>query len=251
MIRRKVQAVLVILLLVLLFRVTFDIKTYFFGSTLVVRGAAEQGYDYVVRLPKGYHDFGAKRPLLVFLHGSGETSRNVRTLVKRDPFRCVQGKISPADFPFIVVSPISPDRPWSPARIEFFLNALVSDKYVRYRLDPDRIYLTGHSMGGYATFQIASEFPDKFAAIVPVAGGYIPKFAPKLKTVPTWAFHGSADDVISCEDSERIIEAMQEVGAEDAHLTILPDKGHGITEDVYSQPEIYRWFLKNKRPNKM
>lgn len=227
------------------FRLSFDLKTYFYGSSVTVRAASEQGYDYLLHLPKGYHDWSAPRPLIVFLHGSGEAGKDVRVLRYHDPFRFANGKLSGEEFPFIVVSPIAPERHWNPEHLEYFLDQFLSDNCVRYKIDPTRIYLTGISMGGYGTFHVAERYPNRFAAIVPLAGSFPPKYAENLKTVPIWAFHGDRDEIVLPEESQKIIDAMQEAGNTNAQLTLLPGAGHGIAEDVYSCSELYRWMLEH------
>ncbi len=236
-----------VLIILVLLRVGFDLKTYFFGSTIAVPAASDRGFDYLLHLPQGYHDWSESRPLLIFLHGSGEADRNVRILKHHAPFRFANGNVPTEDFPFIVVSPRAPDRHWNPDDVVAFLDQLLEDKQVRYRIDPNRIYLTGISMGGYGTFHVAQRYPDRFAAIVPLAGGFPPKYADKLRTVPCWAFHGNADKVVPLEESEQIVTAMQDAGNLDAKLTILPGAKHGIAEKVYSRPELYRWLLEYRR----
>ncbi len=236
----------IVLLALVLLRVGFDLKTYFFGSTIAVPAASDRGFDYLLHFPQGYHDWSGPRPLLIFLHGSGEAGRNVRILKKHAPFRFANGNVPTEDFPFIVVSPRTPDRHWNPDDVMAFLDQLLKDEQVRYRIDPSRIYLTGISMGGYGTFHVAQRYPDRFAAIVPLAGGFPPKYADSLRSVPCLAFHGGEDDVVPPEESAQIIQAMKKVGNLDAKLTILPGAGHGIAEEVYSRPELYRWLLEHR-----
>lgn len=231
----------------LLFRIGFDVKTYFYGNTVVVRAASGLGYDYLIRFPKGYHDWSEPRPLLVFLHGSVEAGKDVGILRRHDPFGFADEKLSSDEFPFIVVSPMAPERHWSPEQVNEFLERFLNGNCSRYKIDPTRIYLTGFSMGGYGTFHVASRYPKRFAAIAPLAGGFPPKYADGLKSVPIWAFHGDRDRVVPLEESEKIIEAMQEAGNSDARLTILPGAGHKIPEQVYTQTELYRWLLKHRR----
>ena len=229
---------------VLLFRITYDLKTWCFGSTIVVRPSVS--YDYLLHLPRGYTDFGKPRPLIVFLHGAGEVGKDVHVLKKLDVFRYANGAVPMKDFPFIVVSPLTPIRGWNPKGVINFLDRFLEDNRFRYRIDPTRIYLTGFSMGGFGTFNVASEYPDRFAAIVPLAGGCDPEKAEKLMTVPTWAFHGDADDVVDYECTKKIIDAMQEHHHPNLHFTTLPGAGHGIPRLVYIKPELYKWLLQQK-----
>lgn len=227
-----------------LYRICFDVDTYFNGSTITYRNSAT--YDYLFHFPKGYHDFGGRRPLIIFLHGAGETGKDVNVLRKLDIYHYANGEIDPKDFPFLVVSPMTPKHGWEPRRIVRLLDELLADERFRYRIDPNRVYLTGFSMGGFGTFRTACEYPERFAAIVPLAGGGEPELAEKLKNVPTWAFHGNADKVVDYECSQKMIEAMQELNHDNVRLTTLEGAGHGIPELVYNRTELYRWLLEQK-----
>jgi predicted peptidase len=231
----------------ILFRIGYDLKTYVFGSTIVVRQSAAFQYDYLLHLPRGYHDFGKPRPLIVFLHGAGEVKKDVCVLKNLDLFHCANGIVPAKDFPFIVVSPVTPIHGWEPKRVITFLDEFLKENRLRYRIDPSRIYLTGFSMGGFGTFRVACEYPDYFAAIVPLAGGCEPENAVKLQTVPTWAFHGDADDVVAYESTEKMIAAMKELNHTDVQFTTLHGAGHGIPHLVYTKPELYRWLWEKKK----
>lgn len=234
---------------ILLFREGYDLKTWCMGSTIVVHRMSLYQYDYLLHLPMGYHD-GGKRPLIVFLHGAGEVGKDVRILRKLDIFHYANGTVLASDFTFIVVSPVTPKYGWDSKRVIAFLDEFLKDNAFRYNIDKDRIYLTGFSMGGFGTFDVACDYPDRFAAIVPIAGGCDPGKAEKLLTVPTWAFHGDADEVVAFEQSEKMIEAMRELGHQDVRLTPLHGVGHGIPESVYTRPELYQWLLKQRISNK-
>ncbi len=233
-------------LLVIFARIGLDIKTYLAGTTFHYHYISKSGYDYLLHLPKGYTDFAEKKPLLIYLHGAGETKMSLRELQKRDIMRCVEGNVAPEDFPFIVVSPVTEEHGWEPKRIIMLLDELLNDKEKRWHIDETKIYLTGFSMGGFGTFRTACEFPHRFASIVPVSGGGEVKDAVKLKDVPTYAFHGDADDVVSYDLSKNMIDAMKECNAKEARLKTLHGKGHGIVCDVYSRPEVWRWLVEHK-----
>ena len=232
---------------ILIGRVCFDVKTYCLGSMIMFRWVEPGEYEYLLHLPPGYTDFRNPRPLIVFLHGAGETNKGLDALKRCDLWHFAKGHVEAKDFPFIVVSPITPTYGWQPQRVKNVVERIVQDYSVRYRIDPDRIYLTGFSMGGFGTFETACTDSELFAAIVPVAGGGDPAKAERLKDVPTWAFHGDADDVVACEHSVKMIDSMKEAGDREAKLTVLEGKGHGIMHEVYARPEIYRWLLERKR----
>ena len=235
----------IVMLIVL--RIVFDTTTYFSGSTLAVRAEQPGTYEYLLHLPPGYTDFGNPRPLIVFLHGAGETNKGLERLKEHDIWYCVKGHITAKDFPFIVISPTTRKHGWEPQQVKRLIEQIVQDRSKRYRIDPNRIYLTGFSMGGFGTFHTACANPELFAAIIPIAGGGEPEQADKLKNVPTWAFHGDKDESVPYEHSAEMIDAMKKAGHRDARLTTLLGAGHGIVGEVYQNPELYRWMLTHRK----
>lgn len=233
------------------YRIEYDFTVYNHGSTLEVYG--EYPYPYLLHLPQGYTDFGGPRPLLIFLHGVGEVNKELSLVGTMDPAFYARGAIargsaSPEDFPFIAVSPVTPQHGWKPALVVAFLDHLLADRRFRYKIDPSKIYLTGFSMGGYGTFATAEAYPDRFAACVPLAGGRRPGNPRALRSIPIWTFHGDEDNAESLKQTREIIQTVSELGNSDAHLTELQGYGHGICENVYSRPELYRWMLEHRIP---
>ena len=226
-------------------RIVFDAGTYFFGSSFVVPGRT---CHYIVHLPRGFGDWDKPRPLLIYLHGSGETKKSVRSLRNNDLVTFMGDTVSPDDFPFIVVSPKTDTGPWNPDRLVDLLDELLDDQESRWKIDPTRIYLTGFSMGGFGTWETGMKYPDRFAAIIPVAGGYREYDPEGLKDLPVWAFHGERDDVVPVFYSEELIASLEECrGRSDrTRLTIFDDCGHTIPKTVYRNRDLYRWLLKYK-----
>jgi predicted peptidase len=116
----------------------------------------------------------------------------------------------------------------------------------KYRIDKDRVYLTGLSMGGYGTWALAAAHPEKFAAIAPICGGGNPAEAAKLARLPIWVFHGAKDPTVPIERSKEMVEAIKAAGG-DAKFTIYPEAGHDSWTETYNNPELYQWLLAQKR----
>ena len=229
-----------------------DLDIYESGRTYVFRrketwppNTTQSGYDYLVRLPRGYTDFGTPRPLIIYLHGAGETGKDVAILRDMDVYHF--GHSSQEEFPFIVVSPMTPKHGWEPKQVVQLLDELLDQTTRRWNIDPLRIYLTGFSMGGFGTFRTATAYPDRFAAVVPVAGGGDVAHAGQLKDLPLWAFHGDADDVVSVKCSQDMIDAIQAEGGCECRLTLYPNAGHGIPARAYRDKELYLWLLQQQR----
>ncbi|MBE7488669.1 MAG: prolyl oligopeptidase family serine peptidase [Candidatus Omnitrophica bacterium] len=196
---------------------------------------------YLLYLPPDYgKDPDQKWPLMLFLHGAGERGNDLDKIKKHGPPRLIsEGKT----FPFIIVSPQCPSDDWWSSDQLF---PLLDDVESRYPVDKERVYATGISMGGFGTWTLGMEQPDRFAAIAPICGGGEPILAFRYRHLPIWAFHGAKDDVVPLRRSEEMVEAIQKAGG-DAKLTVYPDARHDSWTATYENPELYDWFLQHKR----
>ncbi len=198
--------------------------------------------NYLLFLPE---DYGKKRqrwPLILFLHGAGERGSVLNKVKAHGPPKIVKNR---KDFPFIVVSPQCPEGDWWTEKVEVLIN-LVDDISARYKVDKERIYLTGLSMGGFGTWSLASAYPERFAAIAPVCGEGSRIMALKLKDIPTWVFHGAKDRVVPLEKSEEMVNAIRKRGG-DVKFTIYPEAGHDSWTESYKNQELYDWFLEHSK----
>lgn len=200
-------------------------------------------FDYLLYMPDGYHEQTEQKwPLILFLHGMGQRGNDVELIKKHGIPKVVEER---KDFPFITVSPQCPESTFWPVETDA-LNTLLDEVIAKYPVDPDRVYLTGLSMGGYGTWTLATVSPDRFAAIAPICGGGIPVMASQLKDVPVWAFHGAKDDVVPLSESERMVEALKACGA-DVRFTVYPEATHDSWTETYNNEALYDWFLSHKR----
>jgi predicted peptidase len=198
---------------------------------------------YLLYLPKGYGEKKEQKwPLMLFLHGAGERGNDLNLVKKHGPPKLVdQGK----EFPFIIVSPQCPSESWWTEQLDA-LTALLDDVQAKYAVDPDRVYLTGLSMGGFGTWALACRYPERFAAIAPICGGGEWFLAPRLKNVPVWAFHGAKDPVVPLRESTEMVESLKKAGG-DVQLTVYPEAQHDSWTETYNNPKLYDWFLSHRR----
>lgn len=197
--------------------------------------------NYLIYLPDGYAESKEKFPAIFFLHGMGERGNDLEKIKVHGPPLIVEQK---KDFPFIVISPQCPlsETGWD---TEVLIN-LLDDVVSKYKIDEDRIYLTGLSMGGFGTWALAIKYPERFAAIAPVCGGGTAYMAGQLKNVPVWVFHGAKDKTVPIRYSQDMVDALKKHGA-DVKFTVYPEAGHDSWTETYDNPELYEWFLKHKR----
>src|SRR5206468_3124323 len=111
-----------------------------------------------------------------------------------------------------------------------------------YKVDPKRVYLTGLSMGGYGTWSLATAYPDRWAAIVPVCGAGNPEKAYRLKHVPCWCFHGDDDKAVPVRRSRDMILALKLAGGQPRYDEYA-GVGHNSWDQAYGTPELYDWLL--------
>ena len=219
---------------------------------------------YQVYVPPG---FSADRawPVILFLHNNNEGGRDglrqtevgIGPAIRRNPER----------FPAVVVFPQAPlGYPWRGPTAGLALKCL-DHALEEFRGDPDRVYLTGVTLGGYGTWRLALRNPNRFAALVPIGGGLdVPgqrnvmrptdladplpepylEAARKLKHLSTWLFHGEEDSVISVSESRVMALALQQVGAP-VRYTEYPDVNHMAWEPAYAEPELLPWLLSQRR----
>ena len=186
----------------------------------------------------------ARYPLVLFLHGKGERGDNLLQIKEAAlPSRLEYDQKFREKFPAILLAPQCPSNGWWSTHE---LSMLIDEIQAKYRVDPDRIYVTGMSMGGYGTWAMASEFPERFAAIAPVCGGGDVAEAERLAHLPIWAFHGNKDNVVPFNESQKMVSAVQAIGG-NIRLTAYAEAGHDAWTETYSNPELFTWLFAQKR----
>jgi predicted peptidase len=229
-------------------------QTGFLDRAVAVAGTE---YKYQVFVPDNWTD-KQKWPVVLFLHGAGErgddgliqTEVGIGTAIRRDRSRV----------PAIVVMPQCRKNVWwSESAMADMAMAALAQAQKEFHGDPQRVYLTGLSMGGYGTWYLAGKYPGKFAAIAPICGGILmPDLARQQspddtkpyeeaagkvgKNTPTWIFHGGDDPVVPPSESQRMAAAMKALGGE-VKYTEYPGVGHNSWEKAYAEPELFTWML--------
>ena len=222
-------------------------------------------YKYQVYAPSHWNP-DKKWPVILFLHGAGkrgadgtrQTEEGLPEVVQQTP-----------DFPAVVVMPQCRRSTWwgEPA-MEAQTFKVLEQSMRELNGDPDRLYLTGLSMGGFGAWAFGYKFPEKFAALVPVCGGVMDRRFPapdwhpaarapedpyretaaKISHIPVWAFHGDADRSVSVSESRKLHEALQSVGG-NVKYTEYPGVGHNAWDRAYNEKELIPWLLsQRKRP---
>ena len=207
----------------------------------------DTNYQYISYTPKEYNDDTLKKwPLIIYLHGgSSRGTDTIKLYCCGIPDQIWRGR----EFPFVIVAPQCPiNKRWS---TDNWFENFYKEITTKYRVDTNKVYLTGVSLGGSGTLYLAIKYPEKFSAIAPMSGfthhmDYIVKNTDKLIDIPIWAFHGKKDKVVEFEDTEWMINKL-EGRNKDLKFTADPDAGHGMYWSIYPEQELYDWFLKHDK----
>jgi predicted peptidase len=248
--KRNLIAIFFVGLLFFNLQVTAQEKAVVPGKQIEMSFKASDGAEvpYLLYLPKDYQADGEKSfGLMLFLHGRGESNGPLSLVAKWGPPRfAARGD----ELPWIIVSPQCPRSDnWSSdtqqARLTELLDAVVAD----YKVNPQRIFLTGLSMGGYGSWTMATRHPERFAAVAPVCGGGKPEDAEKLKDIPIWVFHGDQDRAVPFQKSVEMVDAIKAAGGEKVLFTTLENIGHNCWSSAYATPELYQWMERQAKEN--
>ena len=194
---------------------------------------------YLLYLPANYSKT-TKVPLMLFLHGRGESQGPLSIVAKWGPPARVEHGYA---YPFVIASPQCPSNDsWQQPSQQRLLVALLDHLAKDMPIDTDRIYLTGLSMGGYGSWKLAADHPERFAAVAPVCGAGNPADAEKLKQLPIWAFHGTEDKAVPFQKSQEMVDAITKNGGSKIRFTSLESIGHNSWEAAYATPELYEWL---------
>jgi predicted peptidase len=118
--------------------------------------------------------------------------------------------------------------------------ALVGETAKSNPVDPNRIYVTGLSMGGFGTWALLTRSPETWAAAIPICGAGDPASASKFKDIPIRIFHGAADEIVPPKG--------RELGGK-AELNLYAGVGHNSWSKTYKDPEVIKWLLSQKKPD--
>jgi predicted peptidase len=220
-------------------------------------------YRYQVFIPA---QPGPHPAVVLFLHGSGERgSDNQKQLAQGLPPWLKQHP----EFPAVVVAPQAPDgTEWTDEEDTQLAMAALEASVKEFDGDRKRLYLTGLSMGGYGSWQLAVKYPDVFAAAAIICGGIAPLPDPEgrrlfvhgvpqdadpfewvargIGKLPVWIFHGGDDDVVPTYESRKMNAALVKRGAQ-VKYTEFPGVGHGSWERAYATPDLWTWMFAHTR----
>lgn len=227
---------------------------------LVYKNAAGETLPYRLLTPLRY-DSGKAYPLVLFLHGAGERGSDNTITCKNALPEFASDAVMKKYPAFFIVPQVPEDEKWtsvkawneahtiaSPEPEKSLRLALEIIEQVRkdYNIDPQRIYITGISMGGYGTWDAIWRHPGLFAAAAPICGGGDPSKAPVIAKMPLWVFHGGADTTVPTPKSREMVAALKAAGGKPKY-TEYPGVKHDSWTRTYQNPEFYAWLFAQRK----
>lgn len=194
---------------------------------------------YALHIPKNSKE---KKPLLIFIPGDGEKGVDIERVKIHGPFKYLKSNDLDA---FILAPQCLENENWDTDIIYKLIVKIINEN----NIDTNRIYLTGLSSGGWATWNLALAYPDLFAAIVPISSfvDLIPlEGICKIKNLPIQMFHGLLDDVVKVDYAIAVYKELKACNAT-IKLTIFDDANHDSWTRVYDNKEIYEWMLQQNK----
>jgi predicted peptidase len=199
------------------------------------KSIAKHELSYALHRPENTRE---KKPLIIFLHGSGERGTDIEKVKVHGPFKFLKSN----ELESYVLAPQCPENEYWDSEV---LYQLILKIQKENNIDPNRIYLTGLSMGGWGAWNLEFAHPEMFAALVPIAGfvDRVPMIENcKIATIPIRIFHGLVDDVVDINYSIAIYKKLKPCNST-IELTIFDDAGHDSWTRVYDNREIYDWMF--------
>jgi predicted peptidase len=221
----------------------------------VLRNSHGESLLYRLFIPPHY-DPKKKYPLVLYLHGGGGRGNDNRKQIDGGNGYLIDlftGDDAQTRYPSFVVAPQSPmqegwieDDSITPTRQLRLVKEMIGELLRTYKIDEARVYVAGQSMGGFGTLAIISEYPQMFAAGVPLCGGGDQAKVSRLTNTPIWAFHGAKDESVPVERSRAIVAAIRNAGGQ-ARYTEYADADHLVWSKVVQETELLPWLFAQRR----
>lgn len=237
-----------------------DMDAFEAGSVTVADDGGAVEFRYRLLRPSRIEP-GVRYPVVLFLHGAGERGVDNAAQLKFLPRWMAEPENRERHPCFLIAPQCRPDHAW--AKIDWQTKqaaplaprpttdlaaavAALDAVLAAEQADPGRIYLTGLSMGGYGSWDLASRTPERFAAVLPICGGGDVAAAARLAPVPLWCVHGSDDPVVPVDGSRSMVAAVVAAGGMPI-FSELPGVGHDSWTPAYRNPAVLDWLFAQRR----
>ncbi len=220
-------------------------------------------FPYRAHIP-AYPEAGRKYPLILFLHGSGECGTDNQRQIRVGLPTLLTALLKRPGHVLVVAPQCEGTNRWTQllARGETYRMepqptsameaalAICRRMVAEHQADPDRLYVTGLSLGGFGAWEAVQREPSLFAAAVPICGGGDMSRARELRDLPIWVFHGTDDKNVSVECSRRMVAALRGAGNRTVSYTEYERATHNVWDRAYATPALLDWLLLQTRERK-
>ena len=212
------------------------------AQLMACHGFVEDGYDFWLYLPDNYKE-AEELPLVMFLHGKSLSGDSLEMVLR---YGCIDALIRGRAIDAIVVAPQA-QQAWEPQRVMALYDWLDD----HYKVDTNRFYVLGMSMGGYGALDVATLYPDRVAAAMAMCGGASGKELCSLTTLPLWIIHGTADELVPVRCSDRVVDSIRSCGDT---TRLIYDRLEGVNHSrlarVFYLKQTYDWLFSHSLKNK-
>lgn len=192
-------------------------------------------------------------PMIIFLHGSGDGGSDNSSHMYRSLIESVKKYVN--EDVYVFMPQAIDDYNWSRAykndeTMDKLYNECLDKLLEQFPIDTSRVYLTGMSMGGNGAFYQAYNYPEKYAAVMPVCG-FFPEEdfddLNKIKDMPIYLGHSKTDKAVDFSYSLDLFNKLKEISASDLNKFWLEDYAHDMTLPFYDRAELWDWLMIKKK----
>lgn len=221
--------------LVSLFLLFFSTLTVFSANITSHKGTVPNGYNFWLSTPDNTKD---AKPVIIFLHGKSLCGSDLNQVKRYGTIDAVE---KGRNLDAYVIAPQNPGGAWKPEKVMNVLNWVRQN----YKVDNNRIYVLGMSLGGHGTLDFTAAYPDQVAAAMALCGGGIRGDVSPLNEVPLWIVHGTADNAVSIGSSDKLVESMKKAGTwkNRLHYDRVAGMNHSRPARFFYLPETYEWLM--------
>lgn len=218
----------------------------------------KETFRYLLLKPEKIEE-GKRYPLVLFLHGAGERGDDNRAQLMHFPEKFRDAAYRKR-FPCFLIAPQcreekrwanfywdgSVEPPADSLSDQMKAALLAFESTLReFPIDRSRLYLTGLSMGGYGSLELAMNRPDWFAGVAPICGAGDLTTAHRMASTPVWIYHGTADYAVSVHHSREMVASLQRAGALPRY-TEIPGHGHDSWAPAYQIDGVMNWLFRQR-----
>lgn len=204
-------------------------------------------FDYQIYIPPHIKS-AESTPVVVFLHGIRERGTN-GFIQKEGMFGTIVKQYLKSVSAIVLLPQCRPGKYWSDPTMDEMVIRAINQTVEEFEADAERLYLVGISMGGYGVWHFASQYPQKFAALVSICGGSpvmkgerFSSIAEKIGETPAWVFHGAEDKVVPVTESRELVKALKS-NHNEVKYNEYPNVGHNVWLNALTEKDLLPWLL--------